>query len=646
MAENNKDKLNSLEELKNKLSSKSYKTKIEHRDNFTSFHLKDVPQVWGETNGAAEEMSMRNKILMKTSIFKNFFLFAVAFLILTVGYAAYVFFAGGNTVSNNNIDISVVGNNFTAGGEELPFIVGITNRNNSPLELVDLVLEYPKGSADTTDNPGDVEHSRISLGTIPAGAVRNENVKLILFGEQGSIRNVKISIEYRVEGSNAIFVKEKDFNVTINSTPISLALDAPDTISPNQDVNLGVKVNLNSTRPASSVLLKVDYPVGFQFSKADPAPAFGNNIWSLGDLAPGAERDIAISGKMIDVVDGEEKVFHVSSGSQSASDKSTIDVLYNSLAHTITIKKPFIDAKISINGSTSRAYAVDTKTRLDGEIQWANNLDTNVNDLHIEAKLSGNGFDRKSITASQGFYDSSTDTITWSKASQNALAEISPGDSGSVAFSIMPLPLLSTGGLLSQPTIQIDVSVTGKQSAGGFSSEALNNFTSATVKLISDVGFVGKALYYSGPFVNRGSIPPKAEKQTTYSISWTVSNTANNISRAAIHATLPQWVDFLNNISPKDENLTYNPSTREIVWNIGNIPKGTSIVGPSKSVTFQVVLTPSLSQVGTSPILVNSAILTGHDDFANVDVRVDKQGLNTILGNDPSFPPGGGTVAD
>ena len=61
---------------------------------------------------------------------------------------------------------------------------------------------------------------------------------------------------------------------------------------------------------------------------------FGN----LGDLAPGAERNISILGKMLDVFDGEEKVFRVWSGSQSPSDKSLIEIVFNSLEHTVIIK--------------------------------------------------------------------------------------------------------------------------------------------------------------------------------------------------------------------------------------------------------------------------------------------------------------------
>ena len=641
MSLNDEEKLNRIEELKSKLFNANYKTKIEHRDSFPHFQKREVMDSWGKKEDT--EPDFKENFFMKTSMFKKFFIFSIAFFVLALGYASYMFFAKGNTVSNDNINISILSNTFTAGGEEYPLLLEISNRNNSPLELVDLVVEYPKSSQASLSQ--DNEHLRLSLGTIPAGGIKNENVKLVLYGEQGSVRPIKISIEYRVEGSNAIFVKEKPYEVSINSTPINISVDAPLEASSNQDISFNVKTTLNATKPVSKILLKVDYPVGFQFVKAIPAPFLGNNIWNLGDLAPGAERNISIVGKMVDVFDGEEKVFHVFTGSQSPTDKSLIAVVFNSLAQTMMIKKSSIEAKLLINGVYQREYAIDTKTPIQGQIQWKNNLETKINNLEIRAKISGNAYNRNTISAGQGFYNSSQDLIIWDKNSQSKFTEVSPGDSGSVSFSFSPNPLFSaSGGIVSAPTINIDVSIAGQQAQGGGVVSELNNKESKIVRIISDVGLSTKALYYSGPFTNSGSIPPKVEQKTTYTVVWSLSNTANNISKTQVRSTLPPWMRFTGIFSSATEDFTYDASTKEIVWNVGGIPKGTGITESEREISFQIELTPSLSQVGTEPLLINDTILTGHDDFANVDVRVNKASLNTRLLNDPNFPPNSSRV--
>ena len=90
----------------------------------------------------------------------------------------------------------------------------------------------------------------------------------------------------------------------------------------------------------------------------------------------------------------------------------------------------------------------------------------------------------------------------------------------------------------------------------------------------------------------------------------------------------------------------FNSSTREITWNIGEIPRGTGITTADRSVSFQVILTPSLSQINTTPFIINDSILTGHDDFTNVDIRINKKSLRTQLDDDPLFPPAGGRVVE
>jgi len=643
---NDGDRLNGIEELKRKLFTKSYDTKLEHRDHFTNKSKVDVPDSWeSPAQTDSTPVNYQDRFFKKTSVFRNFFTFSITFFVLTLGYAAYVFFAAGNTVSNNNIDISILGNNFTAGGDELSLIVGITNKNSSALDLVDLIVEYPKG--DSPDSSSGTERIRQSLGTIAPGSVRNENLKFVLFGEQGSVRLMKFSIEYRVEGSNSIFVKERTYEVTISSTPINLSVDAPTVISPNQDIALNIKSVLNATKPINKVLVKVDYPVGFSFSSSIPKPFIGNNVWYLGDLAPGAEHKISIFGKMIDVFDGEEKNFRISTGSQSTSNKSSIDVVFNSLVHTVSVEKPFIEANLLVNGVYQKEYVSNSKTPIQAEINWRNNLDTKVNDLEIKARISGNAYNKKTVSAERGIYDSLQNAVIWNKFSQDGFREINPGDSGSVRFTIDPISLLSgAGGLLSDPSIKIEVSISGKQLIEGYEPKELNNSESKIVKIVSDGGLANKALYYSGAFPNTGPIPPRVEKETTYTVVWSLSNTANNISKAQVRASLPAWVRFVGPFSPRNEDVTYNSSTREVIWNVGRLPKGTGITGADKSLSFQIGFTPLFSQVQTAPVIINEAVLTGHDDFANVDVRVTKNPLRTTLTSDSAFPASGGLVIE
>jgi hypothetical protein len=349
----------------------------------------------------------------------------------------------------------------------------------------------------------------------------------------------------------------------------------------------------------------------------------------------------------VDVFAGEEKIFKVWGGTQSKSDKSAMDVIFNSITHSLIIKKPFVETKILLNGVSQREHAIDSKTLVHGEIVWTNNMDTSINDLVIRAKIDGNAINEKTINAIQGFYDSATNTITWDRNSISSFRQVNPGDTGTVSFSLSPLSLIgSPGSILSNPSINFEIDISGKQALDGFNVQELNNSESSTIHIISDSGFANKALYYSGPFVNSGPVSPKVGKETTYTVVWTLSNSANNISRAQIRSTLPSWIRFVGPFSPTSEDLSFNPSTKEVVWNIGNIARGTGITGRNREVFFQIGFTPSLSQVGSLPAIINDATLTGHDDFANVDVRVNRPALRTKLDSDSAFPVGAGLVTE
>ncbi len=644
MPENEGAKLNRVEEMKDRLFNNSYKTEIKPPNVFSPLPSKEVPESWGQEDSTNEVSTSPNKFPMKTSHFKKFFFFSLLFFLGATGYASHMFFAGGNIVSNKNIDISVLGNTFTAGGEDLSLIIEITNRNNSALDLVDLVVEYPRSSSASALE--DTERIRESLGSIPAGGVRSENLKVVLYGEQGSKRKIKISIEYRVEGSNAIFVKNKEYDVSINSSPINLSFEAPNQVSSNQIMTLNVKAILNANKVVDDVLLKVDYPVGFEYLDAQPAPSLGDNIWSLDDLAPGSERNIVISGQMIDATPGEEKTFRVWSGTQSLNDKSSIGVVFNSLSNLVTINKASIEAKLYVGGAYERQYSSGSKETINAEIRWVNNLDTQINDMEIRAKLFGNALDRKKITAERGFYNSSLDTIVWDRNSERGFDSVGPGESGSLIFSFLPSTTSATGLSLIDPSISIEVSISGKQSGDGFALNDLSNKEIKVVKISTDVGFATKALYATSAFVNTGPVPPKAEKETTYTIVWSLSNSSNNISKASVRSFLPPWVRFTGKISPGSEDVTYDAGTKQIVWNVGNLPKGSGVSRAQKEVSFQVAFTPSLSQVGTSPVIINDAVLTGQDDFAKVNVVINKSSLSTRLISDANFPVSGSEVVE
>jgi len=177
--------------------------------------------------------------------------------------------------------------------------------------------------------------------------------------------------------------------------------------------------------------------------------------------------------------------------------------------------------------------------------------------------------------------------------------------------------------------------VRGKRISETGVPEEIKSVMVKSVRVSSNVQFASRAVYFVGPFANSGPIPPKVEQETTYTIIWSIVNTSNNISNTQVRTVLPVYMKWYGSISPSGEDLSYNPNTNEVIWSPGDIPAGTGIGKPPREVAFQVVLTPSLSQVKTVPSLITNTTFTATDSFTGASINQEKPDITTNLSTDP-----------
>ncbi|MBP7804917.1 MAG: DUF11 domain-containing protein [Candidatus Pacebacteria bacterium] len=636
---NKNNKVHNLEDVNDRLYRRDLADrKMRHIDSLHDQHYV-VNEAWkGE---APKKEETKEEKIRHTSMFRKFFHYSLIFAGIAIVVALFMFFSGNNTISTNDIEINVLGNSFTGGGEELQLQVEVVNKNQGALELADLFIEYEKGG-DAVSGAKRVS-DRTSLGTIEAGKTANKSFFVTLFGQEGTTRTVDFRLQYRLQGSNAIFTKTTSFPVTIKSAPVALTIDSPKSVTPNQEITFTVKTTSNSKNTLSGMLLRVEYPNGFNFKKATPSPTSFNNVWNLGDIAPGGDREITITGTMYGQ-DGEDRAFHVYTGAADARDATKIGVTYNSLLETITLVKPFLAAHIFINGSDKATSPVLSNSTVNVRVNYTNNLPTQVTDAEVTLALTGNALDTSSVIVPKGFYDSARGVITWNTTTNPDLQIIQPNDQGNLDFTFDVLPLISGGQTISSPNVKLAVSIKGKQPDQGGSLSEVNNFEQKTAVVSSNLGFSADAFYKSGPFTNTGPIPPKANQPTTYTITWRVMNSSNALADAVATSQLPTYVDWVGVISPTSEKIEYDSTTRNIRWTIGAIAPNTGLAGLPKTVSFQVRLNPSITQVGSTPKLVLDSRVTARDTFTGETLTANRAATSTLLTNDTGFPANGQTV--
>lgn len=624
-----------LDKLASKLYSRQNSVEAEYKKHELGVKTYETPNVWDDDLSSNIEDSLDNQNNMSRKTKNPFYklLFgSFIFLAISLVVALYMVIGGGNTVSSDNINITVGGPIQIGGGQELSLDVGIENKNNVALQLVDVVVDYPSGAKTASETRTDLKRERVNVGDINSGQFAHKIFKSVLFGEEGSTQIIKASIEYRVPGSNAIFQKEKTFSIILNSSPVSIVTKGLKEITSGQEASFEVTVASNSDKPLNNIVLKAEYPFGYSFKEALPNATDGNDTWKIGTLKPKETRTIKISGTLQGQND-EERYFKFTLGNASASDDREVGTVLALSSQIISIKKTFLGVNLVLNESKADTYATPDGGIVNAVVDWVNNTQEALANVEFVVVLSGDILDKTSVTVSDGgFYDSSTNSITWDKRSNESLEKVAPNSRGRFSFRF---------GVHSENKnslqLKVDVGAKAQRVSESNVEERINSATSKVVKLTTGLHLASSALYYTGPLENSGSIPPKAEKETTYTIVWTVTNNLNNVSGAKVVAKLPAYVSWNNVTSPTSESISYDAITGEVVWNVGTVPAETGFAKPKREVAFQVILKPSVTQVGTTPTLVEDQTLTGVDNYSEAPVTDKRNSLSTRLVDDPGF---------
>lgn len=572
----------------------------------------------------------------------KFLIASSAFFILAAGAAAYLYLGGGNIISPQNIDIQVVAPSLVDSGKQGAIQVIVDNRNTSALTLVDMRIDYPDGTRDPASPAATLSHVRRSIGTINSGQQIKQNADGIFYGAEGSAQKVTVTLEYSVAGSNAVFEKSAEANFRIGSSPVSLSIQSPDTIVAGQPFPIDITVQSNATTPLQNVVVQGQYPFGFSAVSTSPQASAGGTFWNLGDMQPGSSKVIHLVGS-VNGQDGDSRVLRFVVGSNTDPTDTTIEVPVLTVPQTLTVRRPFITASIAINGQSAdggKTIAVAQGAALQGTITWKNNLNTAVSNAQFVLALKGPVLDKNSVGSASGFYQSQSNSITWGPSQDNTLAMVPPGGTGQLQFSFSTLAPGAGGTLVTNPTISLSLDVRGN--AGDSSGpQQVSAIATANVSIASQLSLVAQALHFTGPITNTGPMPPKAEQNTSYTVSWTVKNSSNMIGNATVSAVLPPYVRY---VSAGASGVSYDSNSRTVTWNVGDLSAGVGYSAPAKTVNFQVVLTPSTSQAGSIPQLTGPAVLRGQDRYAQVSVTSNAEPVTTQI-SEQGFSSGMEVVA-
>ena len=640
MISNSNEKKDKIDVLKDILYSKDESKLLNRRRHL----LKDKGDFYDTPTSWKEEESSHFKIP-----YAQILLVAFIFFVLAFGFAFYKFFGGSNVVSGNNIDILVSGPVSVAGGEEFALNVEVKNNNNINLQVVDLHIEYPDGTKNPDDLSRELKRYSEVIGDIGIGESKSKIVKAVLFGEENSQKNISINVEYRIPGSNAVFSKQKDYTILVSSSPVNIKVTGVDEVNANQQTDFYIDITSNSLSVMNNVILKIEYPFGFNVISSNPSSVSSNNsVFNLGDLEPGAKRTIRISG-LFQGQSGEDRILKFSVGNSKSNDDNEIGTVFTSNTKKISIKKSFVGIALSLNGSNNKEISIGTDSPVKANLSWQNNLSDKLYNMVIKIKVSGVTLDESSvkIDSGKGYYSSYDDTIIFDKDSDDSLSIIEPGADGNYNFNFSSFSqLLKPNITFNNSQINMDIEVLGSRVGSSAASDEIMFSDTKAIKISSNLKLLSKGYRTVGPFENTGPFPPKVDNESTFTITWTATNSFNNIKNAKVSAFLDPNVRWTSYTSPSTEKISFNQNTSEILWNIGDMKADTGDKYQARSVSFQVAIIPSMNELKSELKLLNEATISGLDSFSGAKVGEIRPAVTTKITSDPEYVENSGKVIE
>lgn len=595
----------------------------------------DTNDTWAEQD--AQIANPKEETAWKYVRFTFKFLIAAAIISVcfSVAYLAYSLWKGMENSPENIILIPDIPVAVTSGvGYDIG--IRIENKNQDAIRGVVLTIHYPEGTKLPGTEQGISKDTK-DIGEIPAGGLATWDGNVAFFGRENAQLEVKFTIKYSFKGINSTFERSVSRIVRVSTAPVSVRVETLGEVNSGQTVEFKITVLSNTTVDLSRLALRAEYPQGFTFLGSEPQASGEKNLWRIDSLKPG-ERFVVQFRGVATGEEGQKRSFRFVVGPEKQGPFGGMEAEYANILREITLQKSFIGIELFLDDRPAGDSITNFGQRVSGRIFWKNNLATKILDVQIELKLNGPALDRKSVKPDDGgFYRSIDDTIIWEQRNTPDLALVDIGEQGSVFFSFFPLGSVSNGELMRNPTVTMEISVRGKRVLETGVPEEIRTISVRTIKVNSEAKLVSRSIRTIGPIVNRGPIPPKVDQETTYTIVWSIINSSNDIAGAVVRAVVPPNVRYTGTVSPYNENIVFNETTKEVVWTVGNVPAGTGITSKPREVYFQVALIPSITQTGTPAEILYESRFVARDAFTGDQLSQTSGMLSTVAESDPNL---------
>jgi hypothetical protein len=533
------------------------------------------------------------------------------------------------------LDIEIRGPQQVFLGVPFDIDVSVVNKSRSILEDSRLTITLPEGAVFVGDKE-EKTSDFAQLGSIGSGGVLDQSFTIMFLRGENTIRRLTASLGYSPSTIGARFEKEAEFDISVGKSALSLDIVAPQKILSGENFEITVRYENKSSIDFSNLQLKLEYPLAFNFIESTLQPDKDNNVWDLGSLRPGSDKDFLIGGELI----GPDNSFFEIRGSIEAEVEGEVYTVTSTSA-TVSISPSPFSLKIFLNESNN--FSARLNDSLNYTLSYTNNTDVALRDIIITAELVGEMFDLSSIR-SRGIFRSLNNTLIWNTATNPELRLLAPNQAGSVDFSIRTLrdyPISRLGDR--NFTLKVKAQVESPTVPYFLAADRTIGLTSIETKVsgLIDIESIGLFRDAVSGIINTGPFPPQADKPTQFSIHWVIKNFATDVRDVEVKTFLEGDTKFLRVVKSNTDSVPiYNARRQELVWNIDRISATRGVISEPVEAIFQIETIPSINMINTNAPLLKETTITAVDEFTGVLLQDKDSSINTRLPDDPTISEG------
>ena len=580
------------------------------------------------------------KNIMK--LFRSLSLFFGVAAVCVFALAAYLFFFSGKYSGDVVLSLSLPKE--VLRGVPFPFDVSVENNADTNLKDTKIFLLVPRDVL-ILDDRTEKGILTDSIGDLPAGALEKKTYRLLALSggdEADVLKKITARVSYSLGGASG-FQAEETKEVRAGEAALKAELRKEDgQILSGSTFRISLVYSNVSNENIEDLRMSIQYPEAFRYVSSDLPPDSLDNYWKLGAIRAGSEGKLSIQG-VLEGADNAEFPFLVKFF-MSFQGK---DYLLGEENLGLSLAPSPIGLQTRINGSDS--YVAKAGDTLRYEIFYTNLSGVPLQDFVIRGTFLGEMYDLASAKSSASI--DSRGRFVWDKSRAPEFREIPVGARGSVEFQIQlkdqfPVFRASDKNFLLRASAEASSPTTPYY----LKSDKTRALAEVATKVQGRMIFDAKAFYYDADsgITNSGSIPPRVGSPTEYTIHWILRNESTDLRDARVRATLPPGVEWTGKTkSPSADPLPlYDELTREISWNIPEVPATKGVLNSPAEVIFQVRATSDSSYAGSVMTLLGETRAVATDDFTGMSLQAGDVSLTTRLIDDPSAGSSSGIVVE